>query len=88
MRLVAHRVDAAGVDPSIVEIEKRTDREGIINGLVAVACFMQQGDIRRSHVDGVLIDLPDKPEQRFFPIRESGRLEISDDAVYQFPAIQ
>ena len=88
MRFVAHRVDAAGVDPSIVEIEKRTDRERVINGLITVARIMQQSDIRRPDVDGILIDLSDKPEQRFFPIRESGRLEISDDAVYQFPAIQ
>ena len=88
MRLVAHRVDAAGVDPSIVEIEKRTDREGVVNGLVAVTCLMQQSDIRRPNVNGILIDLADKTEQRFFLIRQSGRLNVPDDAVYQFLAIQ
>ena len=50
MRLFTHRVDAAGIDPSIVEIEKRTNREGVVNGLVAVACLMQQSDILRSNV--------------------------------------
>ena len=42
MRFVGQRVHAAGVDPSIVEIEKRTDGYGEIDGFVVPARGAQE----------------------------------------------
>jgi hypothetical protein len=41
MRLIAHRVNATGVNPPIVKIEQRTHRKRIVNGLIAVTRRMQ-----------------------------------------------
>ena len=88
MRLVTHCMNAAGIDPPVIKIEERTDGQGVVNRLVAVARLVQHSHIRRTNVDGVLIDLSNKSEEGLFPIGESGRLRIPDHAFHQFQIIQ
>lgn len=33
---VAHRVNTAGIDPAIVEIEQRTDRDGVVDRFIGI----------------------------------------------------
>lgn len=88
MRFIAHRMNAARIDPSVVKIEKRADRQRVIDRLIRVPGFVQRGNIRRSDVHGVVIDFPDKTEKRLFLIRKSGRLRIPYHGINQFLIIQ
>jgi len=88
VRFVAHSVNAAGIDPPIVEIEKRADREGVVDGLVAEAHGVQSGDIRRTNGDGVLVHFANKTEQRLVGLVKLRRFQIGDNARYQFMIVQ
>ncbi len=63
--LIAHRVNAAGVDPTIVKIEERADGNGVVDRLVGITGLVQGLDIRRLNRNGIAIDLADEAEQRF-----------------------
>ena len=51
MRLIAHRMDAAGIDPAVIEIEQRANRDGVVDGFVRVADRMQRFDVRRAECE-------------------------------------
>ena len=59
-------MNAAGVDPAVVEIEQRADGNGVVNGLVCEAGLVKRVDVRRLYGDGIEIDFVDKAEQRLF----------------------
>ena len=51
MRFVAHGVYAAGINPTVVEIEERTDSDGVVDGFVGKTGGVQNGDIGRANGD-------------------------------------
>jgi len=63
MRLVAHRVDAASVDPTVIEVKQGTHGYGVVNGLVREARFVKDGYIGRVDGHRVFIDLADEAEK-------------------------
>ena len=66
MRLVAHGMDTAGVDPPIVEVEQRANRDGVVYGLVTVTGRMQALNVVRLNIVGITIHLLNKPHQSLF----------------------
>ena len=85
---VAHGVDAAGINPTIVEIEERADGDGVIDGFVGKTGGVQSGDIGRANGDRIFIHLTDKAEQSFIGIAQFRSFEIGDHAVHQIMILQ
>jgi len=63
VRFVAHRVYAAGINPTVIEIEKSAHGDGVVNGFVCVADRMKRFNVGRLNGDRILIYLPHKAEQ-------------------------
>jgi hypothetical protein len=83
MSLVAQRVHAAGIDPAIVKVEQRADRDRVINLLVSPTGLMQRLHIAGGNAWRVLIDLIDEPKQQLFLIAQSGAFQIPDYSLHQ-----
>lgn len=81
-------MNSAGVNPAVIEIEQRTDREGVVDRLIGVAHRVQRLDIRRPDVARITIDLGDEAQQGFFGFGQKGRLHVGEDAIDEFPAAQ
>lgn len=88
MRLIAHRVHAACVDPAVVKVEQRADGDRIVNGFVRITGRVQSIDVRRLNRDRVLVHLADKAKQRLLRIGKLRRLDIFQYALHQFRAAQ
>jgi len=78
MRFVGERVDAGGVDPTVIKIEQRADSDRVVDRFVlppygAKGCQIVGGDLRRLMVYAV-----DEAEERFFLVAEIGVIEIAD----------
>ncbi len=86
VRLIAHRVNAARVDPAIVEVEQRADRDGVIDGFIRIAGLVQSFDIQRLNGNGIAIDLADEAEQRFLGIGKRRTLWIGQNSRHEFLA--
>ena len=74
MRFVGQRVDAARIDPSIVEIEKRTHGDAEIDGFVVPTRGSQEIGILSRNSGGLTIHLVDEPEERLVFLVESGAI--------------
>ncbi len=83
MRFFAERVHTGGVDPAVIEIEERTNRNGVIDGRIRPAGFVQRGDIRRSDVYRIAIHLIDEAQQDFLARRQRRRFEIFNNGCDQ-----
>ena len=79
MGFFAQRVNAGGVDPPIIEVEERANRNSVIDRGVRPASFVQRGDIRRPDVNRIAIYLIDEAQQRFFGFGQPRRFEVFDD---------
>lgn len=88
MRGVAHGMNAAGVDPAVVEIEQRTDGDRIIDGVIAEPDSVQSGDIVRLHGYRVFVHLADEAQHCLFWFRQRGSLDISEDSIDELFAAQ
>src|SRR5438876_6664658 len=64
--LFRHFVDARGVNPAIVEIEKTAHVDGVVNGFIRPAGLVKLVDIALADLPRVAIELLDKSEQRLF----------------------
>ena len=69
MRLVAHCMNAARINPAVIEVEKRAHRDRIINRFIRIACRMQRADIARLNRDRIAIHFVNKTEEGFFLFR-------------------
>src|SRR5580658_2532069 len=76
VRFLAHRMHAARVNPTVVEVEQRAYRKGVVNGLIRITCFVQRFDVARPNPHRVEIHFPHKPEQCLFLFAEPGRFQI------------
>ena len=63
MRLVTHRMHAAGVNPTIIEVEQGTHGDGVVDGFIGEAYCVKGRDIRRADGHGVFIHLADEAEK-------------------------
>jgi hypothetical protein len=88
MGRVAHRVNTAGVDPAVIEIEQGTNGNGVVNRLVAEAGVMENRDVGGLDGRGLFIDLSHKTEERFLGIRERAGFEILQHTRHQFVIVQ
>lgn len=62
MGLVAHRMDTACINPAIVEIEQRADRDGIVDSFIGKAHLVKRGDVLGVDIDRVFIYFLYKPK--------------------------
>ena len=88
MGFIAHRMHAARVDPSIVEIEQSTYSDGVIDRFVRIAGLMESFDIRRLDGYGIGIYFTNKAEESFFRLAELRGIGVLKYAVDEFPAAQ
>ncbi len=83
MRLIAHGMHAASVDPAIVEIEQSTNRDRVVDRFVGKSRLMQLRNIRRPDGNRVFIHFAHKTKQRLFGIAQLRSLKIGKDAFHQ-----
>jgi len=83
MRFIAHGMHPARVDPPVIEVKKRANRQRVIDGFVCVAVGVQGFYIARPDGDRVLIDLADKPQECFLSVRQRSSFNILQDALDQ-----
>ncbi len=70
VRLIAHRMYTAGIDPPIVKIEQCANGDCIVNRFVGIAGLMQYLDIRRFNGHRIAIHFVNEAEQRFLVLRQ------------------
>lgn len=81
-------MDATRIDPTIVEIEERADRDGIVDGFVAETGPMKSLDIGRLDGHGVAVHLVDETKQRLFGRGKQRCFEICENACNQLRTAQ
>jgi hypothetical protein len=84
MRLIGERVDAGGVDPSIVEIEQRAHSDGEVQLLIAPPALANVIQIGFEDGRRLVIYLVDEPEQRLVPLVETRRFDIPKHVMDEF----
>ena len=80
---ITHGMHAARVNPSIVKVEQRANGKCVVNGFVAIACFMQDRDVRWTNGYRFEIYLPHKSEKRFLFFGQQGSLNIGDHTIHE-----
>jgi len=77
------RVDAAGIDPAVIEVKKGADGDGVVDGLVEPTGFLKRGDVRRTDVNRIAVDLVYKTQQGLLGLRERRRFQVFDNGFDQ-----
>jgi hypothetical protein len=77
---VAHCVNPAGINPAVVEIEQRTDRDGVIDCFVREAGLVKGGNVGWLDIDGISIHLFHETKERLFRIGEAAGFKIFENA--------
>jgi len=72
-------MDAARVDPPVIEIEQRADRDGEIDGLIAPIRCMEPFDVLRTNTRRIVIHLLDEPEQHLMFFIQRRVFQIAED---------
>ncbi len=88
VRFRRHRMDAGGVDPTVVEVEESTNGDGEIDRLIAPAVLVQQENIFGIDRRRMVVDLLHKAEKSLLLFRKRAILQILQDTRYQFFASQ
>lgn len=83
MGFIAHGVDAACIDPAIIEIKKCADGDGVVNGFIRVAGCMKALNIGGLNRNRIVVDLSDKAEQSFLRLSKPGTFNIGKDSTDQ-----
>jgi hypothetical protein len=86
VRLIAHRVNTACVDPPVVEIEQRANGDRIVDSLVRESRLVEGCDVRRLNGNGIVVYLPDKAKQNFLWLGKQTGFYIREHARNQFRA--
>jgi hypothetical protein len=76
---IAHGMDAACVDPAVVEIEERADGDGVVDGFVGEAGGMQHVDVAGLDVDGIFVHFAHEAEESFVGLGEQGGFEVCEN---------
>jgi hypothetical protein len=88
VRFLGQGVHPAGVDPTIVEIEERTHRDGEVDRFVIPTCGPKRLQIFGRDIRGVVIHLADETEQRLVFLIDRRVLQIAEDAPDEILATQ
>ena len=86
VRFIAHGMNAACVDPPVVEIEQRADGDRIIDGFVRESRLVEDCDVRWLNRNGIVVHLSHKPEQSFLRLGEQRGFHIREHTRNQFRA--
>ena len=81
MGFIAHRMYAARINPSVVEIEKRTNGNGVVDLFVGIADRVQRFDVRRADRIRLCVHLLNETHQRFFRFRQARGFQIGEHAL-------
>ena len=73
-------MNAAGVDPAIVEVEEGADGEREVGGFIVPSGLVKRLDFGRPDVDGVAVYLIDEAEKGLVLFVEGRAFEIAEDA--------
>jgi len=82
--LVGERVDPAGIDPAIVEVEQGANGDGEINGVILPAHGVERLDVSRLDAGRVVVHFGDEAEEGFVLCVEFGVFQIAQDPPDQF----
>ena len=88
MRLFRHGVNAGGVNPAVIKVEQRADREGVIDRFVRPAYSVKNLHVVGRYFPRPMVRLGDEPKKSLILLGESGLLQIFDCATHQFFAAQ
>ncbi len=80
VRFIAHGMNAAGVDPAIVEIEQGADGDCIIDRFVGEPSLVEGLDVGGLNGNGIAIHFSDEAKESFVPIGKKRSLEVRKDA--------
>ena len=83
MGFITHRVDAARVDPPVVEIEQCADGNRIVDGLVGESSLVESRDVRGLNGNRIVVHLSDKVKQNFLRLGEQRCFDIGEHARHQ-----
>jgi hypothetical protein len=81
---VGEGVDAGGVDPAIVEIEKCADGDGEVEGFIGPAELTEGSHVVGRDSGGIVVHFVDEAEQGLVFVVERGGFEIVYYAFDQF----
>ena len=88
VRFIRHGVDAARIDPAIIEIEQRAHRDGEVDCVVIPTGFVERFHILGGDPLRVVIHLVHEAEQRFVFGVEPGALQVPQRSPNQFFATE
>ena len=77
---IAHWMDAARIDPPVVEIEQRADSNRIVDGLVREASLVEDRDIRWMNGNGIVVHLSNKAKQNLLRFGEERCFDVGEHA--------
>lgn len=73
---ITHGVDSSGVDPAIIEVKERANRDGEVNGLVSPPHFAQGRHVFRGDARRVVIHFADKAQEGLVFFRKRRGFQI------------
>ena len=79
-------MNAACIDPPVVEIEQCADGDRIVDGLIRESCLVKDRDVRRLNGNGIVVHLSDKPKQNLLRLGEQRSFHVREHARNQFRA--
>jgi hypothetical protein len=88
VRRIAHRVNAASINPAIVEIEERANRNRVVDRFIAIANRVQSSNVFRLDPNRISIHFPYKTKKLFLRIRQRAALRILQHTFHQFGIVQ
>jgi len=77
-------MNAAGIDPPVVEVEERAHCNREIDGVIVPAGGVHRLHVVRRNARRVMIHLMDKTEQSFVLFIQRGSLQVAQYALHQF----
>jgi len=80
MRFLGKRVHAAGIDPAVVEIEERADRNSEVDRLVGPSQVAERNHVGGGNARRIVIHLVDEAEERLVLFVERRSFEIVQNA--------
>ena len=80
---VTHGVDSRGVDPAIIEVKERADRDGEVDSLVSPSHIAQGRHVFRGDARRVVIHFGDKAQEGLVFLRQRRGFQIFDSLANQ-----
>jgi len=85
---VTHGVDSRGVDPAIIEVKERADRDREVNSLVSPSHFAQGRHVFRGDARRVVIHFADKAQEGLVFLRKRRGFQIFERLTNQLCTAQ